>query len=166
MLAAACLLAVCAVPANASDDAVSTRNQRTTLRLAVLFDRSRDQTERNYEQLQIWLGERGWAVEVAYFHKVRQLQEVVDGLKKGTLDVAGSASIELPDAAGTIADPPLIACYVSLDGLVWHVVGAGPSFAIIQCLLEAGAAGNVRVLIRSSQPGTYGGKDYQIVVVY
>ena len=84
----------------------------------------------------------------------------------GILDTTGAADVLLPNEAGTIDDPPLVACYVSLDGVEWFVIGAGPSFQVIQCLLVAGDSNNVRVLIRSSQPATYGGKQYRIVVVY
>lgn len=82
------------------------------------------------------------------------------------LDAAGTGGVDLPGAAGTIDDPPAVSCYVSLDGSVWFVVGGSPSINVLQCVLETGAANNVRVSIRTSQPQTYSGKDYRIVVVY
>ena len=85
---------------------------------------------------------------------------------RGVLDVSGSATLDLPPELGTISDPPLVGCYVSPDGSEWFVIGAGPTIAHLQCLLKAGEDGNVQILIRSSQPESFGGKGYLVVAVY
>lgn len=69
----------------------------------------------------------------------------------GSLDSQGTVVVDLPAAAGTITDPPVIACYVSEDGgNEWYILAIDPVVVdneLFQqpCEFAAGTSNNIRV---------------------
>lgn len=80
-------------------------------------------------------------------------------------DSANATIVQLPQAAGDMDDPPLVACYV-FDVDSWFVIGGPPGFKILQCMLRPGPNGNVQVEIRTSKPEMYGSAPFRVVAVY
>lgn len=79
----------------------------------------------------------------------------------GQLDYYGVGAVDLPAAAGTLADPPAVACYISssLDSTAWLIIATANLTG--SCGLVWGGS-NLRVGIVSSLPYWY----FKIVVVY
>ena len=82
-------------------------------------------------------------------------------VRTGSLDSSGAGFVHLPDAAGTLSDPPAVACYVarSASDNVWVVVAS--SNATGACGL-IGHLSHIDVGIVESSPGWA----FRIVAVY
>ena len=85
----------------------------------------------------------------------------------GTIAAAGSVIVQLPVDAGTIEQPPAVACYVGSTSSpnVWLVVASAPSTSgLPSCGLTASSrtARPISAAIINAQPGS----PFAIVVVY
>ncbi len=75
---------------------------------------------------------------------------------------AGGGTIQpLPAAAGTIASPPLVACYVTQDNVYWFVLAQDGVSGGWSCGIQASGAGIGVVIL-----GVPAGWAYRIVVIY
>lgn len=78
----------------------------------------------------------------------------------GTVNSTGGASVELPAAAGTINDPPLLGCYVSDEGDTWLVV-ATDTYSDITCGIGESGGGLFAAIVGA--PAFW---FWRVVVVY
>jgi hypothetical protein len=67
----------------------------------------------------------------------------------GTTDEFGDGLISLPSAAGSLASPPVISCYVSETGSLWFVVAVDSTQEglITACLLGQNEDGTLFVAV-------------------
>lgn len=85
----------------------------------------------------------------------------------GQLAPAGTATADLPAAAGTLNAPPTFACYLAWDvngTIVWAEVGDhlfDPNYEQ-SCIIGNGPSGALRIVLTGGQ----GGQSYAIIVVY
>jgi hypothetical protein len=91
-----------------------------------------------------------------------------------TVNSSGVASVNLPPEAGTLADPPVVACYFSGDaGVTWAIlaldtdtdtdVEAGTDLAGFRgCFLDPGTGGTISVVAE----GLVTGWLLRVVVIY
>jgi len=82
-----------------------------------------------------------------------------------TVTVSGTAIVNLPSEAGTLASPPAVSCYVSGDsGATWAIlaldtdtdtdVETSTDFAgFVGCFLDPGPANNISVVAEPLPPG-------------
>ena len=84
----------------------------------------------------------------------------------GQLGVGGATFVDLPAAAGTIASPPLYACYLlfSVAGNpTWFQTGDPAAGTSATCALAVPVSGTT---LRVAIAGGTGGQAYAVVVVY
>lgn len=79
----------------------------------------------------------------------------------GTLDAQGFGGVQLPAAAGTIDDPPLVNCYIADEDWYWYVINTDVANDIVCGLFED--QGNMYAFLQSLP---LAGWRYSIVVVY
>ena len=91
----------------------------------------------------------------------------------GTANGSGIAAVDLPAEAGTLDDPPVIACYISSNGSSWVIIAfdidtdtdveTGTDFAgFLGCFLDPGPANNISVVAEGVPPGWL----LRVVIVY
>ncbi len=98
-------------------------------------------------------------------------RHVVDGVA----NVSGIASVDLPAEAGTVTDPPVVACYISPpdDGQSWFIIAfdsdtdtdveTGTDIAgFVGCFLDPGPSNNITVVVEGIPAGWL----FRAVVIY
>ena len=88
-------------------------------------------------------------------------------------NASGIASVDLPPEAGTLDSPPVVACYVSIDGASWIVIafdsdtdtdvesGTDAAF-FVGCFLDPGTQNNISVVVEGIPTGWL----FRVVAVY
>jgi hypothetical protein len=90
-----------------------------------------------------------------------------------TANNAGTAVVNLPPEAGTLDDPPVVACYISSNGQFWSIIAfdsdsdtdveTGTDFAgFFGCFLDQGPGNTILVVAEPIPPGWL----LRVVVVY
>jgi hypothetical protein len=91
----------------------------------------------------------------------------------GVANSSGVAAVDLPPEAGTLASPPVVACYISNDGSSWIIIAfdsdtdtdveTGTDIAgFVGCFLDPGAQNNISVVVEGVPTGWL----FRVVVVY